>query len=61
MRALLFMLHATVYHAEDSRWCDCKRTVTFKCLWRNYGEIVAWSYKNRKFLVFNHAKLPEIE
>jgi len=27
MRALLFMLHATVYHAEDSRWCDCKRTV----------------------------------
>jgi len=34
--------------------------VTFKCLWRNYGDVV-WCYRTRKFLVFNHAKLPEIE
>jgi len=36
-------------------------TVTFKCLWRNYVDVVAWYYNIRKFLVFNHAKLPQIE
>ena len=35
--------------------------VTFKCLWRNYVDLVAWYYNSRKFLVFNHAKLPKIE
>jgi len=23
------------YHVEDGRWCDCRRIVTFKCLWRD--------------------------
>jgi len=32
--------------------------VTFKWLWHNYGDIVACCYNTRKFLVFNHAKLP---
>jgi len=33
-----------------------------RCLnqWCNYGKIVAWCYRPRVFLVFNHAKLPEI-
>jgi len=35
--------------------------VTFKCLWCNYGDVVVWWYNTRKFLVFNHAKLPKIE
>jgi len=36
--------------------------VTFKCLWRNNGDVVVWCYNNtQKFLVFNHAKLPKIE
>jgi len=32
---------------------------TFKCLWRNYGEIVASFYITRKFLVIKYVKLPE--
>jgi len=48
------------YHVEDGRWCDCKRIVMFKYLCRNYGTIVVWCNRSRKFLVFNHAKLPEI-
>ena len=49
------------YHAEDGRWCDCKHIPTFKCLWRNYGELGLRYYRTRSFLVFNHAKVPEIE
>jgi len=44
------------YHAEDGRWCDCNRMVMFECLWRNYGEIVIWCNRTRKFVVFNLAK-----
>jgi len=45
------------YHAEDAR----DAIVTFKCLRRNYSDVVVWCYRTRKFLVFNHAKFPEIE
>jgi len=48
------------YHIEGGQWCDCKYIETFKCLCRNYGEIVVWCHRTLTFLVFNHAKLPEV-
>jgi len=33
----------------------------WRYLWRNYGDVVVWCYRTRKFLVFNHAELLEIE
>ena len=46
------------YHAEAAWWCDCKRIVTFKCLWCKCGEIVVWCYISRNFLVLIHANSP---
>jgi len=33
------------YHIEGGQWCDCKYIETFKCLCRNYGEIVVWCHR----------------
>jgi len=45
MRALLFLLHASV---TTLKMAGCNRIVTFKCLWRNYGDITVCFCKTRK-------------
>jgi len=57
---ICFTLRQCGYHV-DSQWCDCISILTFQFLWRICGEIVVWCNRARKFLVFNHAKLPETE
>ena len=61
MRPLVILLHAALTTLTIVGEFDCERIVTFKCLWRNFGDIVVWCCKTWMFLVFNHAKLPEIE
>jgi len=40
-KSSVFLPSRCDYHADDGRCCDCKRIVTFKCLWHKYGEMVA--------------------
>jgi len=60
MRALLFLLHAAFTTLKAASDTIVSALWHFKGLWRNYGEIVVWCCRTRKFLVFHHAKLREI-
>jgi len=56
MNALLFLLHAAVATLKRGG-SDCKRVVTFKCLWQDCCLLL----QNSKFLVFHHAELQQIQ
>jgi len=52
MRALLFLLHAAVTTLKMVGDAIVIALCRFKCLWRDYAEIVAWFHRTRMFLVF---------
>jgi len=59
MGALLFLLHTAVTTLTTAR-----DAIVASVFWRlnicGAFEIVVWFHRTRKYLVINHAKLPEI-